>query len=781
MSALWPVSARQTRDGALQIGGCALPTLAQQFGTPLYIFDEETLRAQARAYRAALAQHYPGTAQVAYASKAFLCTAIAQLFAEEGLDLDVVSGGELYVALRAGFPAGRIHFHGNNKSREELTQALAAGVGRIVVDNFHELALLEALTQIPDSIPIWLRLAPGVSAHTHNHIRTGQEDTKFGFSIAAGDAARAVARALAAPGLTLVGLHSHIGSQIYEPEALADAATVLLAFAAAMRHRYGFTLRELSPGGGWGVPMIETDPPAPVAPYVAALSAAVVAGCQQHGLPLPHLVLEPGRSLIAQAGVALYCVGARKKIPGVRTYVAVDGGMADNIRPALYGAKYSAQVSGGRGQGPGVRDQAAADNSSKTECNTQSEVVTIAGKFCESGDVLIHDIALPRLEPGDLLAVPMAGAYTLSMASNYNLAPRPAVVLAREGQARLIQRRETYADLIARDLPLIPTPMTQTPETGSGLRSAQYEIRDTQHAARFTKYHAHGNDYLVLDPADWPTPPAAKAIRDLCDRRRGVGADGVLWGPTSSQAPLTPGTGGGRFALRLFNPDGSEFEISGNGLRIFARYLWDRRLPAGPEFTIETPAGPVIAHVLDAAGDRITLALGRLSFRSAEIGLAGPSQEVIEEPVVVAGQQLRITAVTIGNPHCVVFADGPGGHDPLDLTELSALAHTFGPALERLPLFPNRTNVQFVRVVDAHTLAMAIWERGAGYTLASGSSSCAAAGAAIRTGRCASPVTVHMPGGQMLVEVADDWTVRLTGTVTFVCSGSLDAKELYGR
>jgi len=251
-----------------------------------------------------------------------------------------------------------------------------------------------------------------------------------------------------APGLELVGLHCHIGSQIYEPESLADAAAVLVAFAAEMRDRHGFTLRELSPGGGWGVPMTEDDPAAPVAPYIAALTAAIVDSCRTRGLDLPHLVLEPGRSLVAPAAVALYTVGSRKEIPGVRTYVSVDGGMADNIRPALYGAKYAARVAGTRDQGSAIRRQGTGVR------GQASELVTIAGKFCESGDILIRDIELPHLEAGDLLAIPMAGAYTLAMASNYNLARRPAVVMVKDGAAQLIQRRETYADLVARDLPL---------------------------------------------------------------------------------------------------------------------------------------------------------------------------------------------------------------------------------------------------------------------------------------------------------------------------------------
>ena len=457
MDKLWPLSARLDANSELWLGGCAASALAAEFGTPLYVFDEETLRTQVRTYREALASHYPGTAQAAYASKAYLCTAIAQLFTEEGLDLDVVSGGELYVALRAGFPPERIHFHGNNKSREELTEALAANIGRIVVDNFHELDMLAALstdhvsrsTSHAARTPIWLRLSPGVAAHTHAHIQTGHLDTKFGFPIATGDAERAVSLAMQTPGLELVGLHCHIGSQIYEPESLADAAAVLIVFAAEMRDRHGLVLRELSPGGGWGVPMTEDDPAAPVEPHIAALTAAIVDTCRARALALPHLVVEPGRSLVAPAAVALYTVGARKEIPGVRTYVSVDGGMADNIRPALYGAKYAA-----RRIANGKRQIANDDGQIDEERRTNRETITITGKYCESGDILIRDIELPRLEAGDLLAIPMAGAYTLAMASNYNLARRPAVVLVKDGAAQLIQRRETYADLVARDLPL---------------------------------------------------------------------------------------------------------------------------------------------------------------------------------------------------------------------------------------------------------------------------------------------------------------------------------------
>lgn len=434
--ALFPRGSRVDEHGRLWLGGCLASSLVKEFGTPLYVFDASTLRARCREYQQALAQHYPGTGQVAYASKACLNLALAQLFAQEGLSLDVVSDGELYVARQAGFPGERIHFHGNNKTAPELAMALDEGVGRIVVDNHYELDGLERLAvQRRVRVPIWLRLSPGIDPHTHTYRKTGLLDSKFGFPLETGDAERALVRAMVSPHLELAGLHAHIGSQILDTEPFAMAVALLLEFAAAMRAGHDFQLREFSPGGGWGVPYHEADSPAPVDRYVRAVCQAVVEGCRLHGLALPMLVIEPGRSIVAPAAVVLYRVGARKEIPGVRTYISVDGGMADNIRPALYGARHTAL---------------AANKAHEPA----EETVTVAGRFCESGDVLIRDIDLPRLVAGDLLAVPGVGAYCLPMASNYNLVPRPAVVLVEEGRVSLIQRRETFHDLTVRDLPL---------------------------------------------------------------------------------------------------------------------------------------------------------------------------------------------------------------------------------------------------------------------------------------------------------------------------------------
>lgn len=424
----WPVTAHRHDNGELVIGGVALPALAAEFGTPLYIYDEATLRARARLVRTAFQDAYPRS-RVVYAGKALLSPAIVQILYQEGLGLDVVSGGELYAGLAAGVPAAEMTFHGNNKDEAELREAIAAGVGLIAIDNEWEIELLSRLTPVGAAVRCLIRLNPGVDPHTHDKMRTGATDSKFGFPVDDGSAERAVQRVIGVPGLRLVGYHAHVGSQIFEPELVGETLRRMLSFAAAMRDAHGIVPEVISPGGGFGVDDTAAGEDVSITEWAAVAAETLRRECGRYELPLPELVVEPGRSIVGPAGVALYRVGSRKEIAGVRTYVSVDGGMADNIRPALYGARYSAAVVN-RDAGPA------------------SETVTIAGKYCESGDVLIPDLPLPRIVPGDLLAIPMAGAYCLAMASNYNLAPRPAAVLVHEGRARLFRRRETYADLL---------------------------------------------------------------------------------------------------------------------------------------------------------------------------------------------------------------------------------------------------------------------------------------------------------------------------------------------
>jgi diaminopimelate decarboxylase len=428
---LFPAASAVNDSGHLIIGGCDTVELAAEFGTPLYLFDELSLRSKCAEFKREFGQRYADNT-VIYAAKAFINKALAQIFKEEGLGLDVVSAGEFSIARAAGFPLDKVYFHGNNKSAEELRLALEWGVGRIVVDNFHELAILGEIAGERGSRPdILLRLSPGVEPHTHKYIITGAIDTKFGFPLASGD--EAVAQALSAPSVNLVGLHFHIGSLIYDLEPYQQAIDIILGFAAEMKQKHGFELKELDVGGGFAIQYTMDSPAPPISAFAEAVAFRVIDKCQKLGLALPRLIIEPGRSIVGQAGVTLYTVGVVKDIPGVRRYVSVDGGMADNIRPALYGARHEAVVANK------MREK-------------EKDMVTIVGKFCESGDVLIRDIALPPVVAGDIIAVPDCGAYCLSQASNYNASLKPAIVMVKESKARLIRRRETFDDLTRCDL-----------------------------------------------------------------------------------------------------------------------------------------------------------------------------------------------------------------------------------------------------------------------------------------------------------------------------------------
>lgn len=419
--------------GHLEIGGCDVVTLAREFGTPLYIFDEALIRANCQRFYKAFVHQY-GNAEVIYAGKAFLTMALCRIIEQEGLGLDVVSGGELYTALQAGFPPERIYFHGNNKSPDELLLALKAGVGRIIVDNFFELETLGRLAgERGEKVPILLRVTPGIEAHTHEYIRTGQIDSKFGFTLPNGQALAAIKRVKEITWLEYKGLHCHIGSQIFETEPYYHAAEIMMAFIDEVRKETGLVTEELDLGGGFGIAYVEGDKPRPIEAYAEAIMAGVYDEAEKRGLKVPKVLVEPGRAIIGPAGSTAYTVGSVKEIPGVRKYVAVDGGMADNIRPTLYGARYEAILA----------NKATAP---------AAEVVSITGKCCESGDMLIWDISLPPVEPGDILVTPCTGAYGYAMASNYNRLGRPAGVLVKDGQAELILRRETYEDLLRCDV-----------------------------------------------------------------------------------------------------------------------------------------------------------------------------------------------------------------------------------------------------------------------------------------------------------------------------------------
>jgi diaminopimelate decarboxylase len=432
---VYPITAAHNSAGHLEVGGCDVVELVAGHGSPLLIYDEKSIRDQCRRYMVAFREHAEDF-EVIYASKAFSSVAVCQLVNEEGFSLDVSSGGEYHVAEVAGFPNERIFFHGNNKTRDELEYVLNRGVGFVVVDSFQELALLEELVAARGGRQrILLRITPGVEAHTHSYIETGQVDSKFGFGLLEGVALEAIRQGLAARHLDLVGLHAHIGSQIFLLDGFRKAIGILVKLIGQANGSLGFDCRYLNVGGGLGIRYTEEDAPSSIADYVAVKVEGVREEMAAVGLPMPRVLIEPGRSIVGKAGITAYRVGTIKEIPGVRTYVSVDGGMSDNIRPMLYDARYEVMLA------------------NKADA-TPDTTVTVAGKHCESGDILIRDAVIARPEPGDTLVIPATGAYCYAMASNYNGSPRPAVILVDDGRARVIIERESYADLVAKHRPL---------------------------------------------------------------------------------------------------------------------------------------------------------------------------------------------------------------------------------------------------------------------------------------------------------------------------------------
>lgn len=418
--------------GHLMIGGVDTLELAQEFGTPLVVYDVEKIRNQIRAFKKVFQDEEVSYA-VSYASKAFATIAMYQVCDQEGAYTDVVSAGELYTAIQAGFPMERVSFHGNNKSRQELEMAVDHHVGKIMIDNFYEIELLSQILEEKDAhINVMLRITPGISAHTHEYDQTGQVDSKFGFDLESGQADKALELVLANPRMKMLGLHAHIGSQIFELNGFQMAAKKLVEVAAHWRDEFGYESQVINVGGGFGIKYVEDDHPLKPEDFVKAIVETIKQESAAHQLSLPEIDIEPGRSIVGPAGYNLYSVGSRKEVSGLKPYVTVDGGMGDNIRPALYQAEYETVL---------ARDPQAEN----------VESVRIAGKYCESGDILAQDQPLPRTQPGDILVMLDTGAYGYSMASNYNRNPRPAVVFVENGQAKLVVERESLADLVHLD------------------------------------------------------------------------------------------------------------------------------------------------------------------------------------------------------------------------------------------------------------------------------------------------------------------------------------------
>lgn len=421
-------------SGNLTIGGVDTTALAGQYGTPLYVFDEEKIRENCRRFKESIDRFYGGKGMVCYASKAFSCMEMCRIVNDEGLGLDVVSGGELYTAIKAGFDVSKIGYHGNNKTDDELRYAVSADVGHIIVDNFSELEHLERIAgELGKKPHIMFRIKPGIDAHTHSFVKTGQIDSKFGFALETGEAFEAVKEAVQCKNLDFMGVHCHIGSQIFDIEPFEEAARVMLDFIAKIKNELNHEVRELNLGGGFGIKYLNEHDPAPFETYMERVSEIVKSRSEELGIKMPAILIEPGRSIAAPAGITLYTVGARKEIPGIRTYVSVDGGMCDNPRYILYQSEYEAVVANKAGQ-------------------ERDERVTIAGKCCESGDLIGENMPLQHAESGDIIAVLATGAYNYSMASNYNRIPRPAVVFVKDGESRIAVNRETLEDIVRNDV-----------------------------------------------------------------------------------------------------------------------------------------------------------------------------------------------------------------------------------------------------------------------------------------------------------------------------------------
>lgn len=420
--------------GHLTIAGVDTVNLAEKYGTPLYVMDEDLIREHCRIFKNSIEKYYNGEGMACYASKAFSCKAMCKIVKEEGIGLDVVSEGELYTAESVDFPMERVCFHGNNKTDSELKYAVEKKVGRIIVDNIYELERLNKIASEAGTMAnIMFRVKPGIDAHTHDFVKTGQIDSKFGVALETGEAFEIVKKALSLDSINLVGLHCHIGSQIFDIDPFVSAAEVMIGLIEKIKIELFYEVKELNLGGGFGIKYTDEDTPVEYDKYMEKVSVRVKELCDEKNLKLPFILIEPGRSLVAPAGITLYTLGCIKEIPDIRTYISVDGGMCDNPRYALYKSKYDVVVA----------NRAA---------EPKTEVVTIAGKCCESGDLIGEGLSIQKAEAGDIIAVLATGAYNYSMSSNYNRIPKPAVVMLRNGESRIVVKRETLADVIRNDL-----------------------------------------------------------------------------------------------------------------------------------------------------------------------------------------------------------------------------------------------------------------------------------------------------------------------------------------
>jgi len=699
------------------IGGVSCRSLADEFRTPLYVYDEEYIVKQAKAAVENFKSESFDT-EVVYASKAFSSKALFKLLAGEGLGFDVVSGGELYCAAHSGADMSKVYFHGNNKSDEEIAAALKADIGYFVIDNAMECArLMRIVDALEKKAKALLRINPGISAHTHEYIMTAKPDSKFGIYIEDREHIEEVIDMLSASiYIEHAGFHSHIGSQIVEAESFERAIKTMVGFLAEMKAAHGLDGMELSVGGGFGIKYVEQDEPLPLGDMCKRLVKCAEEAADESGVAISKLITEPGRAMVGEAGYTIYTIGDMKK-SGDKNYIFVDGGMSDNIRPALYDAEYSGFLSEKLSQEPKID-------------------YCVAGKNCESGDVLIKSVKLPEAEPGDLLTVCSTGAYGYTMASNYNRLGRPAVVFAGGGKARLVIRRESY-------------------EEQYSLEAGNKAGNEADDAILFSKYHGCGNNFVIIEESELSgrmTPEDYSGLaRCMCNVNTGVGADGMI---VVRQEPA--------LEMVFFNCDGSRAPMCGNGIRCFANFCRDKGIASETLYAVRTLAGDMIVDVTSDDPFRVKINMGKPTFAPEDISVDFAGESFMQQKLCLQdGTDVEVSSFFMGTVHTVIFTDDA---DAADIPKI-------GEEICNHPIFREKTNVNFVEVIDEKTIRVSTYERGVGMTLACGTGACASVVEARRQGFCGSKVEVKLQLGSLYIEVSEDGSVYMEGPSVKITDG----------
>lgn len=686
----------------LMVEGIMVEEIIDKVGTPAYIYSKSSFIEKLNQLKDAFTNY---STIICYSVKVCHNTNIIKTFASEGCGADIVSGGELYRALKVGVNPRRIVYSGVGKTDKEIVEAINADILMFNVESEQELERLNLIGKsLKRKVPVSIRVNPDVDAKTHPYITTGIKENKFG--IDSGKVIEIFKQADSMSSIEVCGIDLHIGSQLLDPKPYGEAMKIAAGYVKQLKAE-NIDIKYVDVGGGLGVSYKEEHNAISIHEYASMITEPF------KDFKDITFILEPGRFLTAEAGMLVTKVQYVKENLYGKRFLIVDTGMHHLIRPPLYGGYHSIIP---------VRKN--------TDTMIEADVV---GPICESTDFLGKERLIEKVCQNDLLAVTDAGAYGIVLASHYNSHSLPVEVLVDGSGYKVIRRRETYEDLLNGEV--------------IDIKQAPVDM-----GIKFSKYSALGNDYIVIDPNKNVLNLNPENIKRICDRNFGAGSDGILYGPEFKD---------GKPVLRIFNPDGSEAEKSGNGIRIFARYLKEKRYVNEGEFEIITKGGNVYVSVLNCDNSLIKVDMGDVSFYSTSIPMSGEKREVIREQIIVDGKALSCTCLTIGNPHCIV--------EMTDISKDTALK--FGSLLENHELFPNRINVQFMKIIDRNNIKIEIWERGAGYTLASGSSSCAAASAAFRLGLTENDINVHMPGGTIKVEISENGNVFMTGSVDSVYEG----------